>query len=105
MKLGQKVRFQKELKKNEYWNVDKEETEKFRESKGIGPDGLLHWQVRKHETVLEGIVCGKRVISLNGYYDGEGYYDFRKRLNIYLVATNMSGFHRVPEEWLEVVEG
>jgi hypothetical protein len=47
---------------------------------------------------MEGIICGKRRIDLDGIFDGsEGYYEFNNSETVYLVAMDMRGFHRVPE--------
>lgn len=98
MKLGQKVRFKKYLRKNNYCNWCSENLDK-------------DFDYQKYDTIKlgkekEGIVCGKRVISYRGYtyQDEYGWHhvSLEKKV-IVLVANNMMGFYRVPEEWLEEV--
>jgi len=101
MKLGDKVKFQKVLKKGS--NRKTEETKQFMKDNKI--EGYPNWGVVDIETLLEGVICGKRNIDMNGGANGyEGYYEFGQTLSVYLVATKMSGFHRVHESFI-VKEG
>lgn len=89
MKLGDKVKFDRELiirKNSRRWK----EEERTREL--------------KHDMPLTGIICGVRTIVSKGILEGgidESYYlvptEYKK---VYLVATDLRGFHRVPEEWI-----
>ena len=76
MNLGDKVRFKRELKKDRH-----------------GGNG---WLEEEYETHLTGIVCGERTIGSRDY---DCKMSYKKK--VCLVATDLRGFHRVPEEWLE----
>lgn len=113
MKLGQKVRFQKSLVDvyNRQQDIDKHETLKFAKENGMiiiqvdnGPYVDSKWEVKKHDTIQEGIICGVRTVDITGYLDSEwGGWIPGKRKKVYLVARNMVGFDRVPEEFIEEV--
>ncbi|MFW6016643.1 MAG: hypothetical protein ACOCRK_09405 [bacterium] len=93
MKLGQKVKFSKELKKGENLPYSDKLYYEYK-------DGL-RWGTVEHEEEIEGIICGKRTIAYRGSYDPD-YFEFNTKAykQVYLIATDMRGFHRVPEEWL-----
>ncbi len=100
LKLGQKVKFQKEVLKRRKYECDPGETEALKNSLGLKKH-RMNWNVRVNKKVQEGIICGIRHVDLNGAFDNsDGYYEFGKPLRVYLVATGMSGFHRVPEQFL-----
>ena len=84
-RLGNKVKFKSELVRQCLSN-DKSDNRYFE---------------KIHTNILEGIICGSRNIHTRGYtaYDsGAGYYFVPlKTERIYLVATKMNSFHKVPE--------
>ena len=99
LKLGQKVRFKKEFVKG--FHLTKEE-------QALG----IQYGVLKHETEKEGIIAGVRNIGYKGYWDcdtgeyGQSYgtwWNVEETKKVYLIATNLRGFHRVPEEFIEVI--
>lgn len=94
MELGQEVRFNKELKKGK--NLEYSDNLYYEYKNG------LRWGTVEHEKELKGIVCGKRTISYRGWVDKDyGNFVTEEYKQVYLVATNMKGFHRVPEEWIK----
>ena len=99
MKLGQKVKFKKYLRKNNYCNW-------YDYGKDLSSD-YQKWSEIKLDEEKEGIVCGKRIISYRGYTESDEYGLYHISLEkkvVILVAAQMMGFYRVPAEWLEVVE-
>jgi hypothetical protein len=114
MELGQKVRFQKELKRDS--SAHKPESIQWAIGKGLtrrksleeyenlslhsGYDKAIQWGVVDNGKVLEGVYCGKRNIDIDGRYDWEGGYEFGRKMTVYLIATNIMGFHRVPEDFI-----
>lgn len=111
MKLGDKVKFQKALTSSK-WHVDwdREESIKFAKENGIyfresneykaGVFIKSKWKVKKFESIQEGMVCGVRTIDISGSLDYEDGWVFGLKKKVYLVATNMTGFLRVPEEFI-----
>ena len=99
MKLGQKVKFKKYLRKNNHCNwYDRSLMEDVDYQK---------YATIKLDEAEEGIICGKRVISYRGYTDHDEYGSYHVSLEkkvVILVANQMMGFYRVPAEWLEEVE-
>ena len=101
MKLGDKVKFSMELVKQPQ-QIDISEN-----------SGTWHlWFSKEHKTTLTGIVCGIRTIAETMAWtrkrsglDGVDDYIEKTHVKVYLIATNLRGFHRVPEEWLEPIEG
>lgn len=107
MKLGDRVKFQKELLKKvngkttetiqfgfENSLISQQAFNSHLEGKYINP---LHWGVFDNKKILEGTYCGKRLIDMTGSYGwDEGWY-MGKKMVVHLVATNVMGFHRVPE--------
>ena len=96
MKLGDKVRFSRELVVN-----------------NISFNGSIRerWVEKQNNKPMTGIICGKRTI-MNSYsvtgdpYEEKIYYfdgEHKTYQQVYLVATDLRGFHRVPEEWLEPI--
>lgn len=111
MNLGDKVKFQKELKKG--INLNTEDTLEFVKNANIRSEKELerrisrhpfcsyaNWGVWDNEKVIEGIYCGKRMIDMTGKADYEGFYEFGTKIVVYLIATNVMGFHRVPKEFI-----
>jgi len=86
MNLGDKVRFSRELVKigAKYFNQHEE-----------------LWQEVSLTKPVEGIVCGKRRISRYGKVGHDCLIYDEEYQQVYLVATDLRRFHRVPEEWLE----
>ena len=87
-KLGDRVRFDRELVK-------------------VGAGGFLEpdelWEEIKLEEPLTGVFCGKRNIVRYAMQDDEWQLYNREYQQVCLVATDLRGFHRVPEEWLDPV--
>lgn len=115
MKLGQKVIFQKELKKK--CNISESETLEFLGSVGaISPRNLEkirkgakyllpNWGIYDNKKHLKGIIAGVRNIDITGSMDYEDGYIHGNKLKVYLIATNLRGFHRVPDDFiLETLE-
>lgn len=104
--LGQKVKFRKELVKRSSHLCKREETVKIYQDHCIcKPSGWKvsdypRWGVKVNEEDLEGFICGKRMIDLDGEHDGEGCYEGGHQIQVYLIATKLTGFHRVPEEFI-----
>lgn len=111
MKLGDKVKFNKSLTSSR-WHADwdKEESIKFAKEHHIfveesneyvkGAYIKSKWKVKKFKDVQEGIVCGVRSIDISGYFDYDEGWIFGEKKKVYLVARNMTGFDRVPEEFI-----
>ena len=98
MELGQKVKFKRYLRKNNYTNYCKGKQEK---------DEYLKYSIIELDGEKEGIICGKRVIGYRGYTNFEEYqtdYTSLETKTVILVANHMMGFYRIPAEWLEVIE-
>lgn len=89
MKLGDRVRFSGELVK-------------------VGARHFLQreelWTEFKYDRPLEGIVCGKRRIARYGELEYDYTLSIEEYQQVYLIATDLRGFHRVPEEWIEKVK-
>ena len=100
MKLGQKVRFRKYLRKNNYCNW-------YSGSLDEDKDYQKYSTIELNEDI-EGIICGKRVIGFRGYtyidYEYGTEYTSLEKKTVILVANQMMGFYRVPEEWLEEMD-
>lgn len=101
MKLGDKVKFQKELQKSKsrIRNIS-DEMIQFAKNRGVSIKNGLKWSIYDNKTVLSGVICGKRNIDMNGSFSYDDGFCFGKSTSVYLVATNLTGFHRVPEEFL-----
>ena len=100
MELGQKVKFQKELIKGGYKN--RSETKEFYEKYRTTSENR-HWGVRDNGKITEGIMCGKRRIDMDGGFTGDEesyWYEFGNQETVYLIATDVRGFHRVPKEFI-----
>ena len=54
----------------------------------------------KHKDIQEGIIYGVKVLDLNGIYNYEDGYCRGDSKKVYLVAVNLSGFLRLPEEFI-----
>lgn len=112
MKLGEKVRFKKALVAvpSSYESWDIEETKKFAKENNItvfedssyykGVIVKSRWKVRTYDNVQEGIICGVRNIDLNGSFDYEYGYSFGNSKKVYLVAKDLRGLLRIPEEFI-----
>ena len=108
MKLGDIIQFQNAITDSR-WDWDEKETIKFakKNKMPIKFDDIFSggfcvrskWKVRKYDLIKEGMVCGVRYIDISGRFE-DGYWEFGKRKKVYLVALNMSGFVRVPEEFI-----
>ena len=109
IKLGQKVKFKKYLRKREgTYNLEKQlgdEDEKM----------IMVKEVIELEKSLQGMICGVRTITYKRLIEyieeqhGE-WVDFSQDFTtseykqVYLIACDMRGFYRVSEEWLEYLE-
>jgi hypothetical protein len=108
MKLGDKVRFQKELFRKGYsysGSALSDKEAKNMNENGLLPEAYTRYSVYENKKPLTGIVCGKRTIKFKGYSRYIGYeegYDFVtfEYKQVYLVAVGMSAFRRVPEEFI-----
>ena len=112
MKLGDRVKFRKSLVKtgdSVIFGYMTEDQEKELEDKGYIE--LVRWQVKDPQKELEGILCGKRRITIsntleyddNPYRTEEGLVSVDSvEETVYLVACDLRGFYRVKEEDLEV---
>lgn len=111
MRLGDKVRFKKALTSSRWCtDWDKEESIKFAKENNVAVhesseyvNGVFigsKWRVRKFEDVQEGMLCGVRNVDINGIFNWEDGYSFSDRKKVYLIATNLKGFWRVPEEFI-----
>jgi hypothetical protein len=110
--LGSLVNFDKYLAKSTYC-ANKEVTQEFAKMYGLDfvessscINGFFIPRTKlkgfKLDTKRVGIVCGKRSLGADIYSD-EGYCDgINKRIPVYLIANNLRGFYRVPEQWLEL---
>lgn len=93
MKLGDRVRFSKELHFHKNFTYGKEQSR------------TLEF---KHPEEKTGIVCGvrtypsKAILRFGG--DNPDQLEVTQYQKVYLIATDLRGFHRVPEEWLELIE-
>ncbi|MBW2084463.1 MAG: hypothetical protein JRI54_00305 [Deltaproteobacteria bacterium] len=87
MKLGDKVRFSKELVKRK---------------SGRKQRGWVEW---RHGDKLAGVICGVRTIWKDGEWVDNHTFCPEHPQKVYLVATDLHGFHRVPKEWLERAPG
>lgn len=100
MKLGQKVKFEKYLKKKPYCNWYKGKPKEIGES-------YLKYDTIELDDEKQGVFCGTRTISYRGYTDNEYgnlTHTSLEKKNICLIACNTRGFYRVPEKWLQEVE-
>jgi hypothetical protein len=114
LKLGDRVKFSKYLSK-QTWYADKETSKEFCDIAGIkfvesnlykvgGHIPMCSWFGHKLENKLEGIICGCRNIGVKVHTDEFQCDGIEKTFKVYLIATNMRGFHRVPLEWIELVD-
>jgi len=93
IKLGDRVRFSKELHFHKNFTYGKEQSR------------TLEF---KHPEEKTGIVCGvrtypsKAILRFGG--DSPDQLEVTQYQKVYLIATDLRGFHRVPEEWLELIE-
>lgn len=114
MKLGDRVKFCKEIKKTDsYFNPEDISEDELNEE-GLYPVEKIEVVELKKE--LQGIVVGKRKMSKIAYYRFEygsdfdpyddnyySYFEKRDLINVYIVATNLNRFYRVlPEDLLKV---
>lgn len=118
LKLGDRVKFQHHLVKSKnisYKNINYSEMFEFCKRYGIdyredecyfgGYYFGTQLRVTSFNNPVTGIIVGKRNIDLDGYYDYEYGWIFRRRISVYLVAISMKSFCRVPEEYLESIGG
>jgi len=107
LQLGDKVTFQKELirKKYSYTGSALSDAEcRNLNENGQLPEAYTRYVVHENKTPLTGIICGKRTIKFKGYSryigyeEGYGFVTFETK-QVYLIATDMKQFHRVPEEY------
>jgi hypothetical protein len=117
LKLGQKVTFDKHIKKSSYGKnkeVSKEFTEicglKFNEDNSyIGGFWIpkCPWNGFRFAKKRQGMICGVRNIGVE-VYKSFSYDDWdlgiEKCKQVYLVADKLSGFYYVLPEWIEVSE-
>ncbi len=111
MKLGDKVKIQRYIAKSSY-QPDKETTKKFAEDHGLEfkedtsyingyKIPYCPWYGFRLEEETEGIICGTRTIKGYVTYDWEDGVEQGAPIQVYLVATKLSGFYRVPAKWLD----
>lgn len=93
IKLGDRVMFSRELVFIKNFTYDKEEAR------------ALEF---KHPAEKTGVVCGvrtypsKAILRFGG--DSPDQLEVTQYQQVYLVATDLRGFHRVPEEWIEEIK-
>jgi len=111
LKLGDKVSFQKYLVRKNYSCCNPSiNIYEAKQLNGAGelPEQYTRYSEKDNKKVLTGIVCGARTIKYKGfsrYVYGEGYeFVMIEHKKVYLVATNMNSFHRVPEEFILAIE-
>ena len=112
MKLGDRVQYKKCLIASKWFcgDIDKEATKEFAITNGMryaegdfyydGWTVLSKWKVKTYPEVQTGIICGVRTIDISGQYDYDEGWTSGKKKKVYLVARNMTGFDRVPEEFI-----
>jgi hypothetical protein len=108
LKLGDKIKFQKALTSSKWQSDwDREESIKFAKKHNIfvseSTNGVFiksKWKVKKFKKIQEGMICGVRNIDISGFSDYEYGWEFGKKKKVYLVAQNLTGFSRVPEEFI-----
>ena len=115
-KLGYRVLYQKRLTEKPRM-ADKEETIKWadenkievcnRNSNEHGSSYIPHgwwirskWEVQTLDKPFIGVICGIRNIDITGSANEEYYWEFGERKKVYIVARNLRGFDRVPEEFI-----
>jgi len=86
IKLGDKVRFSRELVRVGAKHFNQREE---------------LWQEVSLTKPIEGIVCGKRRISRYGKVGHDCLIYDEEYQQVYLIATDLRGFHRVPREGLK----
>lgn len=97
-KLGDVIYFKKSLipakKPFFHKSIDREATKEFAIKRKIKYIEGEHskWWVKSYPTLQKGMVCGIRNIWING-----------EKIRVYLIARNMAGFDRVPEEFIESI--
>lgn len=91
MKLGQKVKFNKHLKKIDSYDEKMDN---------------LKYKTIEFDNQKEGFIAGKRTIPYKGYTDREfsNYFVPKEYKEVFLVACRWDMLYRVPAEWLEEVE-
>lgn len=99
MKLGDKITFNRYVKRNNA-SVDLHDD-----------DIELPYELVRIDEItlpgpLTGIICGKRKIVKSTQFDfgdfySDGYKQHNTEIQVYLVATRMDGFYRVPIEWVD----
>jgi hypothetical protein len=115
VKLGDKVAFDKYIEKASY-GADKETTIEFFKLANlafkedntyrVGVHGICcPWYGHKLESPKVGVLCGMRNIftKVGSYW--EGVPSPEKPFQVYLVATKMNGFYRVPKDWVKEAGG
>lgn len=102
-KLGDKIQFNAELIRKQSSVVNA--SLNWREAKNLDDNNMLpekytRYIRHEHENPQNGMICGIRTIKFKGFSDYVGYeegYEFKtlQYRQVYLVATTMTGFHRV----------
>jgi len=104
MKLGDRVRFRRDYVKSGEWVNPESATDEQMEN-GVT---LKRFIAREHEYDKTGIICGVRnyAIKTRLEYDPERdcFYHYSSSFeNLYLIACNERGFHKVKKEDLDPV--
>ena len=113
LKFGEKVRFSKYLRKKcpAVWvdidNLSKKHMDELYENDYIEIEALE----TAHCGNQEGLVVGKRemVQKRKFYVESQPHTGAEKLdvysdyIDVYLIANNLRGFYRVPEEWIEEI--
>jgi len=99
MELGDKVTFDRYVKRNNASVVLSDDDIEL-------PYELIRIDEISLPEPITGIICGKRRVvksttfSFGDFYS-DGYHQESKEIQVYLVATRMDGFYRVPVEWVK----
>jgi len=113
LKLGDQVQFDRYYRKNGSF-VDYEKLSPEYEKELDETDQIVLQRLDEvvSPQMLSGIVVGKRRMVLSNTLEyGQSRYNpdgsemlavvSSKEVEVYLIASNLSGFYRVPEDWLQ----
>lgn len=115
MKLGDKVKINRYIAKH-WWDNDEEVTKQFAidhdlkyrydyshyAKKAFLKLDWCPWYGFKLKEAQEGIIVGVRTIKGYVNHDIDGKIRVQgKPIQVYLVATGMKGFYRVPKKWID----
>ncbi|MEK4236506.1 hypothetical protein [Paenibacillus sp. FSL H7-0714] len=116
MKLGEKVSFNRCYKKSGE-SIDENNLTEDQQKELDENDCIVLNRLSEHafEKTIEGIVCGKRRRAYKSTFEhganrfnpecDEWIFAITKTecIDIYLIASNLTGFYLVPSKWLERV--